>query len=108
MLVFFFLTSLESLDLIYYIQLFRKLGRCLVHALRQQFSVFKQHYMYFHTLFHPYIFLKNTDNVTRTTLLNGPLDSRTHCGTVYMNQASCCNFHTILEKAEYSYDFMKK
>ena len=45
---------------------------CLVHALKQQFSVFKQYYTYFHTLFHLHVFSKNTNNVTRTTLPNGP------------------------------------
>ena len=28
--------------------------------------------MYFHTLFHPHVFLKNTNIVTRTILPNGP------------------------------------
>ena len=37
----------------------------------QQFSVFKQHYTYFYTLFHPHVFSKNTNNVIRTTLSNG-------------------------------------
>ena len=46
---------------------------CLVHALKQQFSVFKQYYTYFHILFHLYVFSKNTNNVTRTTLPNGLL-----------------------------------
>ena len=35
------------------------------------FSVFK-HYTYFHILFHPHVFLKNTNNVTRTMLPNCP------------------------------------
>ena len=39
---------------------------------KQQFSVFKQYYMYFHTFFHPHVFPKNTNNVTRTTLPNEP------------------------------------
>ena len=46
----------------------------MVPQLKEQFSVFKQHYMYFHTLFHPHVFLKNTNNVTRITLPNGPLN----------------------------------
>ena len=46
---------------------------CLVRGFEQQFSLFKQYYTYFYTLFHPQIFPKNTNNVTRTTLSNGPL-----------------------------------
>ena len=46
---------------------------CLAVYFKQQFSVFKQHYTYFHTFFHLYIFSKNTNNVTRTTLPNRPL-----------------------------------
>ena len=41
-----------------------------VLALEQQFSVFKQHYTYFYTLFHLHVFSKNINNVTRTTLPN--------------------------------------
>ena len=33
------------------------------------FSVFKQHYMYFHTFFHPHVFSKNTNNVTKQPLV---------------------------------------
>ena len=33
--------------------------------------MFKQHYTYFYTFFHPHIFLKNTNNITKTTLSNG-------------------------------------
>ena len=29
---------------------------CLVHPLKHMFSVFKQHYMYFHTFFHSHVF----------------------------------------------------
>ena len=34
----------------------RDLGGCLVYVFKQQFSVFKQHFTHFHTLFHPYVF----------------------------------------------------
>ena len=44
---------------------------CLVGEFKQQFLVFKQHYTYFHLLFHRHIFSKNTNNLTRTTLPNG-------------------------------------
>ena len=37
------------------------------------FSVFKQHYKYFHTLFHPHVVPKNINNVTKTILPNEPL-----------------------------------
>ena len=43
----------------------------LVRGFEQQFLSFKQHYIYFYTLFYSYIFSKNTNNVTRTTLSNG-------------------------------------
>ena len=48
-----------------------QLRACLVHVFKHMFSVFKQHYTYFHTLFHLHVFSKNTNNVTRTTLPNG-------------------------------------
>ena len=44
----------------------------LVHVFKHVFSIFKQHYTYFYTHFHPHVFLKNTNNVTRIILLNGP------------------------------------
>ena len=47
----------------------------LVVYFEQQFPVFKQYYTYFHILFYQCIFSKNTNNVTRTTLLNKPLKS---------------------------------
>ena len=37
------------------------------------FLVFKQHYMYFHTLFHSHVFLQNNNNVTKIFLPNRPL-----------------------------------
>ena len=37
--------------------LFQTLWSRLVHSLKYIFSVFKQHYTYFHTLFHSHIFL---------------------------------------------------
>ena len=43
---------------------------CLVMCFGQQFSVFKQYYTYFHIFFHPHVFSKNTNNVTKTMLLN--------------------------------------
>ena len=48
-----------------------KLRSCLVEHLKHIFSVFKQHYTYFHTLFHPHVFKKNTNNITQTPLSNG-------------------------------------
>ena len=36
----------------------RTIMACLVHQLKYTFLVFKQHYMYFHILFHPHIFPK--------------------------------------------------
>ena len=47
---------------------FKKAKARLVHTLKQQFSIFKQHYTYFHALFHPYVFSKNTNNITRIIL----------------------------------------
>ena len=49
----------------------------LVEYFSNMFSVFKQHYTHFYTFFHPHIFQKNTNNITQTTLPNGPLDSHT-------------------------------
>ena len=43
---------------------------CLVVNFKEQFSVFKQHYTYFHTLFYPHVFLKDINNIIRTTLPN--------------------------------------
>ena len=58
----------------------RKLRVCLVHVFKHMFLVFKQHYTYFYTLFHPHVFLKNTKNVIRTTLPNGSLGWLVCCG----------------------------
>ena len=33
-----------------------EISECLVSVFKQQFSVFKQHFMYFYTLFHLHIF----------------------------------------------------
>ena len=44
---------------------------CLEDNLKHSFSVFKQHYTHFHTLFHPHIFQKTTNNITQTLLPNG-------------------------------------
>ena len=41
-----------------------------VYVFKYMFSVFKQYYTYFYTLFHPHVFLKNINNVTITTLPN--------------------------------------
>ena len=51
--------------------------KTLVHVFKYMFSIFKQHYMYFHTLFHPHVFSKNTNNIIRITLPNGPLKTQT-------------------------------
>ena len=56
----------------------------LVHVFKQMFSVFKQHYTYFHILFYPYIFSKNTNNVIRTTLQSGPLFWHSDCLTLFL------------------------
>ena len=45
----------------------------LVHVLKHMFSVFKQYFTHFHTPFHSHVFPKNTNNATKTTLPNGPL-----------------------------------
>ena len=36
---------------------------CLVYQLKHMFSVFKQHYTHFHTLFHPYVYSKKLKTV---------------------------------------------
>ena len=45
----------------------------LVQEFKHMFSVFKQHYKYFHTLFHPHVVPKNINNITKTILPNEPL-----------------------------------
>ena len=45
---------------------------CLVNKFKLLFSVFKQHYTHFHILFHPHVFQKTTNNITQTSLPNGP------------------------------------
>jgi len=44
----------------------------LVEHLKHMFLVFKQHYIYFHILFHSHVFQKNTNNITQTLLSNEP------------------------------------
>ena len=51
--------------------------------------MFKQHYTYFHTLFHPYVFSKITNNITRITLSNWSLVSEV---------SNILNFLTYLSK----------
>ena len=51
---------------------YKEVMPCLVEYLKHMFSVFKQHYTLFHTLFHPHVFQKNTNNITQTLLPNGP------------------------------------
>ena len=43
----------------------------MVLLFKQQFSVFKQRYMYFHPLFHLHIFSENNNNVISNLLRNG-------------------------------------
>ena len=43
----------------------------MVELLNNSFSVFKQHYTFFHTFFHLHIFPKTTNNITQTLLPNG-------------------------------------
>ena len=58
------------------------------------FSVFKQHYKYFHTLFHPHVVPKNINNVTKTILPNKPLISLT---VFYISlENSVKNFHDMI------------
>ena len=59
------------------------ISACLLQLFKQQFLVFKQHYTYFYTLFHPHIFKKNTNNITRTILLNRPLDLAKLCSLYF-------------------------
>ena len=54
----------------YYVITFVLERACLVYVFKHMFSIFKQHYIYFYTLFHLHVFLKNTNNITRTTLPN--------------------------------------
>ena len=45
----------------------------LVEHFKHIFLVFKQHYTHFYILFYPYVFQKNTNNITQTLLPNEPL-----------------------------------
>ena len=45
-----------------------KFRGCLVVYFEQQFLIFKQYYMYFHTFFHPHVFPQNNNDIT----INGP------------------------------------
>ena len=51
---------------------FLKVRAHLVEHFSNMFSIFKQYYTHFHTLFHSHVFQKNTNNITQTTLPNGP------------------------------------
>ena len=44
-----------------------------VFYLKLTFSHFKQHNIHFHTLFHPHVSQKTTNNIIQTTLPNTPL-----------------------------------
>ena len=58
------------------------------------FLVFKQHYKYFHTLFHPHVVPKNINNVTKTILPNEPLIFLT---VFYISlENSVKNFHDMI------------
>ena len=58
------------------------------------FSIFKQHYKYFHTLFHPHVVPKNINNVTKTILPNEPLIFLT---VFYISlENSVKNFHDMI------------
>ena len=51
---------------------------CLINDFKQQFSVFKQHYTYFGTLFHSYVFLhmfSNNNFQFLSTCTKHPLES---------------------------------
>ena len=58
------------------------------------FSVFKQHYKYFHTLFHPHVVPKNINNVTKTILPNEPLIFLTFFYISLENSVK--NFHDMI------------
>ena len=44
----------------------------MVDYLNNIFLVFKQHYTYFHILFHSHVFQKITNNITQNPLPTGP------------------------------------
>ena len=49
--------SINSSSSLFQLVHLQKLRPCLVHPLKHIFSVFKQHYTYFHLLFHLHVFL---------------------------------------------------
>ena len=67
----------------------------LVKHLKHMFSVFKQHYTHFHTLFHSHVFQKNTNNITQTPLPNGPLISHA-CEQTSIHPETQAHIHTDL------------
>ena len=44
----------------------------LVEYFNNMFSIFKQYYTYFHTLFYLHVFQKNTNNITKITYQMDP------------------------------------
>ena len=58
--------------------------RGVIEGLFVKFSVFKQYYMYFYTLFHLYIFSKNINNIIRNLLPNGS-NKKNQCGILFGN-----------------------
>ena len=55
-------TGLQIYFFIYFF--YWNLSAYLVEWLEPLFSYFKQHYTYFHTLFHPYVCQKHQNNIT--------------------------------------------
>ena len=47
----------------------------LVSVFEHTFEHFKQHYIYFHTLFHPHVYQKHANNITQTPLPNTPISN---------------------------------
>ena len=69
-------TYFPQINLINFIKPIRS---CLIIMFKQRKLLFKHHNTYFHTLFHPHIFLQNLNNVTRNLLPNSPLTTSVSC-----------------------------
>ena len=71
-------------DTMSYVSFLMSFRACFIYVFKHIFSVFKYYYTYFYTLFYQHIFLKNTNNVTKTILPNRLLVSLIPIGKVIM------------------------
>jgi len=81
---------------------------CLVHPLKHIFSIFKQHYTYFYTLFHPQVFphmFSNTCYQFLSTCTKHLLDLTYNITKKYIKRISYCS--KVFVKKTYCTIFLK-